>query len=864
MYLNLLYNGKKFLYEANNKLNIGHLKEISEKILNSDKNLMHIIYNNNKYIFPNDKTFLKDLIPKGQKRTAFSIKVDEKYMTNNEDYKNDNTLTPISNRKSFDEVIKATTNLKKNIFKNFSNMWSNQKKFIHTITYKYNEFLIEIREFNRRINEVYEELFKNYTQSNINYNNYLSESNCNDMNDKLTEISNYEYQMLKFIEKEKLYFKKLNILIKKCLLMQNNKVVVSSHNLQDLYEKMFDDNFINEDFNFNMDEVDCNFESRNKLLNNTPKNSIIENSNNLSNKKISFEESFVDKPIKINKKKVLPSLSYDNNYSKNEIIGTKDKRMMISTELGKDGIQRGKIILLNDKTKKPLLKMKDKNNKNENGMIKEENEGDWESNGGPKPNENGENNPNINTLFKNRLIFRNKKSKDYNIHFKTKEEGNNNKSLIRKLSSERQFNDKNKLNNIKIKRVQSTIEVNNNLDIINSNKNIFNKKTMKSNKNIVHYDKNNSNNINQNKNDDNKNNKNNLIINKDKDKINNNITDNNGINEKNKNKSNKSLKEVKNKSSRNLKEIKTNSNNKENIENNEDKDNNKNKKEKKNNNNINIIDNENSNSVLKSNNSDSSEIAKNKINSSRKNNVNTNPISKANLTHENKNDKGPNHNNPTNKNSSKDKNNIDNNNKSNNNDKINNNSNNNKKEDKKKKRNSKESKESENEDKKDDEENKYNLKYDKIYDISASKKDESKTKKKKRRFHSKDEDLEDSKEKEENKNEKEDENDKKIKLKKKYNKDAISEENNHSDESKKEEDKNYYNDINLLKSLLTDKNNPYNKNKYGNPYNRKTSLHKNRNETPGPNPDSDEDEQKRINLLKRKKKLITNKYDFIF
>ena len=71
MYLNLLYNGKKFVYEANNKLNIGHLKEISEKILNSDKNLMHIIYNNNKYIFPNDKTFLKDLIPKGKKKQLF-------------------------------------------------------------------------------------------------------------------------------------------------------------------------------------------------------------------------------------------------------------------------------------------------------------------------------------------------------------------------------------------------------------------------------------------------------------------------------------------------------------------------------------------------------------------------------------------------------------------------------------------------------------------------------------------------------------------------------------------------------------------------------------------------------------------------
>ena len=49
-------------------------------------------------------------------------------------------------------------------------MWSNQKKFIHIIIYKYNEFINEIREFNSRINEVYEELFKNYTQSNINYN----------------------------------------------------------------------------------------------------------------------------------------------------------------------------------------------------------------------------------------------------------------------------------------------------------------------------------------------------------------------------------------------------------------------------------------------------------------------------------------------------------------------------------------------------------------------------------------------------------------------------------------------------------------------------------------------------------------------
>ena len=43
MYLNLFHNGKKYIYETGNKLNIGHLKEISEGILKSNKNIMQII-----------------------------------------------------------------------------------------------------------------------------------------------------------------------------------------------------------------------------------------------------------------------------------------------------------------------------------------------------------------------------------------------------------------------------------------------------------------------------------------------------------------------------------------------------------------------------------------------------------------------------------------------------------------------------------------------------------------------------------------------------------------------------------------------------------------------------------------------------
>ena len=77
--INLFHNGKKYIYETGNKLNIGHLKEISENILKSNKNIMQIVYDNpsiyHKYINPNDKTFLRDLIPKGQKKAKFSIRL---------------------------------------------------------------------------------------------------------------------------------------------------------------------------------------------------------------------------------------------------------------------------------------------------------------------------------------------------------------------------------------------------------------------------------------------------------------------------------------------------------------------------------------------------------------------------------------------------------------------------------------------------------------------------------------------------------------------------------------------------------------------------------------------------------------------
>jgi len=489
MYLNLLHNGKKYLYETNSKLNIGHLKELSEKILHSDKSFMHIIYNNNKYIFPNDKTFLKDLIPKGKKRTAFSIKVDDKDSPRNNEtiiIHDNNYKTPenIHHHASLDEALK--TNLKKNNYRKFSNMWSNQKKFNNTITYKYNEFLIEIREFNRRITELYEELFQSYTQSNIKYNTFICEDNCNDVNTKLSEISQFEYQMIKFIEKEKYYYQKLNSLIKKCIILHNNRIIVSNKNLQDLYKELFSDNIRNNDFNFNESEyysnLNNNFHSFDNSTKNSysyklfspleQKNSFMESPSAFAKKNIKYSmEDPLDKTIKIKQKKTLPLLLYDS-------INKENRKMLISTEIGKDGIERGKITLFGDEK---ILKNKKEMEKKKEGEL-----GEIEGNGEGAQDEKEDNK---NDLIKNRLISRNKNSKDYFMPFKTKDEGIKNKNILKNLSSEK-VNERNKQKKLKIQKQKSTIELNSNLDIINSHKSMSSKKNIRIRKNNSDKDNN--------------------------------------------------------------------------------------------------------------------------------------------------------------------------------------------------------------------------------------------------------------------------------------------------------------------------------------------------------------------------------------
>ena len=113
--------------------------------------------------------------------------------------------------------------------------------------------------------------------------------------------------------------------------------------------------------------------------------------------------------------------------------------MLISTEIGKDGIERGKITLFGDEKKLNNKKeVKDKNKVEELG----------EGNGGGDQDGKEENK---NDLIKNRLISRNMNSKEYSISFKTKEEGIKNKSILKNLSSEKEKeNERNRLQKLKV------------------------------------------------------------------------------------------------------------------------------------------------------------------------------------------------------------------------------------------------------------------------------------------------------------------------------------------------------------------------------------------------------------------------------
>ena len=501
MYLNLFHNGKKYIYETGNRLNIGHLKEISEGILKSNKNIMEIVYDNpstyHKYINPSDKTFLRDLIPKGQRRAQFSIRLGS-----------GNPGSNINNikflQKSADSEMGIGDFPQKNNFGYFSYMYSAQKKFNMMVTNKFNELLLQLRELLRRINEIYDEIYKSLAQSNINYNQEMSKNNKTDVNNKIKQITEYEFQVVKFFEKETNFYEKLNSILRHCLIEQNGKIVLSNKTMKDLYKNMFTDNNNN---NFKLDLNEKNdyisniienpfknrennsmkknkntfsledelfhdkiFKNKSKnflhslsslSLNNNIKNNInndfsynnFNNKNNNSNFNFNTNDEFGENKNNNNipNLKTNKTINRNNFLSSNNNIKKSKSKLMISTEVGPDGVQRGKITLFSNeqKSKKELDSKKDKE---KSDKIKGENEMG-----------NDENINNKLDLIKNNLDFKNKNGFGF-PNFKT------NLDIKKKLNlfSTEEKDDKKGLDSLKIK-TQKNVGTNMSKELIGTN-----------------------------------------------------------------------------------------------------------------------------------------------------------------------------------------------------------------------------------------------------------------------------------------------------------------------------------------------------------------------------------------------------------
>ena len=612
MYLNLFHNGKKYIYETGNKLNIGHLKEITENILKSNKNIMQIVYDNpstyHKYINPNDNTFLRDLIPKGQKRAKFSIRLQKGNSTSN--------LKLFQQNPKSSETNKSLDSMTKKIFGNFSYMYSAQKKFNTMITYKYNELLLEVRELIRRIKEVYDEIYNIYEKSNIIYSNDMSKNNKNDVNNKFKLITEYEYQIFKFIEKEKNFYSDLNYYLKQCLVEQNGKTSISNKAMKDLYKNMFEDN--NKNFKFNLDEKNYvsniiespqktaekkineqkNLNSKNNILledelfddkiskikakknmrsfssfnidnnnntnsnNNTKSNFSYSNFNNQKfNSNFNFNTNEFKENSSQNNNQFIPKINANNTNNNtinnfhnntNNIYGRNrsNSKLLISTEVGSDGVQRGRISLFFlDKNQKKNSETIDDNSKKD--KKKDEEEGIGDDNKTLKLDS-----------IKNKLNFRNSK---FGLPlFKSKDE-------IKKNLTTFSLDEKDKIGSNKNLRKNTSTNMNKEAKDVNNNQE--NKDNPKASKSLFHGTDN-ENKLDSTDNIKNKNNKNetnsdtnNLDPNKaketDKNEPNNEKNNNNSNKDENKNENNKENKDNPDKQ--------TNENNDDKKENDQDK-----------------------------------------------------------------------------------------------------------------------------------------------------------------------------------------------------------------------------------------------------------------------------------------------------
>ena len=95
MNINLVYEGKDYNFDIPNGVTIDYLKDLSSKIFNSEKEILDLIYNNEKLANHDNNTLIRDLIPDGETNAILTVQIN-KNLKNNKKNDNKNIIPLVS------------------------------------------------------------------------------------------------------------------------------------------------------------------------------------------------------------------------------------------------------------------------------------------------------------------------------------------------------------------------------------------------------------------------------------------------------------------------------------------------------------------------------------------------------------------------------------------------------------------------------------------------------------------------------------------------------------------------------------------------------------------------------------------------
>jgi len=288
MNINLVYEGKDYNFDIPNGVTIAYLRELSSKIFNSEKELLDLVYNNEKVNNNDDNILIRDLIPEGETNAVLTVQLNK-----NINSPKGTKKIPLVNlrQKSISPTIKEDDNEsdKVKIYNDDNNNDNNDND--NALTKKLDKKKIK--------------LFEPLIGKEIN--KYIS-NNTNSSKAKLgVEKINYnliENDIVKKMMFETTYIKKNNELIS--LIKEFNEKTKKIYLI--LYKKLKKSGSINNSISNNISST---------ISNNTSRNTLNLNANNNSFYELSLYErkiiNFLEKQILYYKNLLETIKNYDNN-----------------------------------------------------------------------------------------------------------------------------------------------------------------------------------------------------------------------------------------------------------------------------------------------------------------------------------------------------------------------------------------------------------------------------------------------------------------------------------------------------------------------------------------------------------------------